>query len=220
MAQRDDIEMNTCLRCGKELPLNRFRVDRRKPSGRISTCKKCDAKRAHKYRQENREQVLVQGMEHYRKNREVILPKMRKYKEDNHEKLAIYQRKYCKEYYRTDRGKATRARANFRRRSAFNINPQLTAIDWQKILDVYDNRCAYCGTRGDLEQDHIVPISRGGKHESGNVIPACQQCNSFKKAKLPNGLPITFRLAIENHPKLLGFADVSIIKQGYLYDPT
>ena len=32
--------------------------------------------------------------------------------------------------------------------------------------------------------DHVVPLSRGGKHEIENLLPACRSCNSSKGAKL------------------------------------
>jgi 5-methylcytosine-specific restriction endonuclease McrA len=33
--------------------------------------------------------------------------------------------------------------------------------------------------------DHIVPLGRGGRSIRGNVVPACKECNSRKKALLP-----------------------------------
>jgi len=44
--------------------------------------------------------------------------------------------------------------------------------------------CYYCGqtfAKKDLTMDHIVPLSRGGKSSKGNVVVACQPCNSDKK---------------------------------------
>lgn len=44
----------------------------------------------------------------------------------------------------------------------------------------FDHRCAYCGALGDLEVEHVVPISQGGQHHLGNIVPACHSCNSNK----------------------------------------
>jgi 5-methylcytosine-specific restriction endonuclease McrA len=44
--------------------------------------------------------------------------------------------------------------------------------------------CHYCGetfAKKELTMDHIVPVSRGGKSTKGNVVVACQPCNSDKK---------------------------------------
>lgn len=45
----------------------------------------------------------------------------------------------------------------------------------------FDHRCAYCGADGDLHIEHVVPISKGGPHSIGNIIPACKDCNLSKR---------------------------------------
>ncbi|OQW46102.1 MAG: hypothetical protein A4S09_16845 [Proteobacteria bacterium SG_bin7] len=34
--------------------------------------------------------------------------------------------------------------------------------------------------------DHVVPISKGGRHEWDNVVAACGQCNNRKGNKMPD----------------------------------
>ena len=49
------------------------------------------------------------------------------------------------------------------------------------------NTCQYCGTESkNLTLDHILPRSRGGKHEWGNVISACKRCNHRKAGRTPS----------------------------------
>ena len=48
--------------------------------------------------------------------------------------------------------------------------------------------CHYCHKKfkpSELTMDHIVPISRGGKNNRGNVVPSCKACNTKKKNLLP-----------------------------------
>ena len=48
--------------------------------------------------------------------------------------------------------------------------------------------CSYCGKKVGADQltmDHIVPISRGGRSNKGNIVPSCKECNSKKKYLLP-----------------------------------
>ncbi|MFV0361227.1 HNH endonuclease [Tropicimonas sp.] len=44
-------------------------------------------------------------------------------------------------------------------------------------------RCQYCGSRGDLTFDHVVPRARGGITSWENVVAACSACNLKKGAK-------------------------------------
>ena len=45
--------------------------------------------------------------------------------------------------------------------------------------------CGYCGgLGGDLECDHVIPLSKGGTNEVGNLVTACKSCNREKRAKL------------------------------------
>ena len=56
------------------------------------------------------------------------------------------------------------------------------SVWWQNQLA--KGECYYCGqtfAKKDLTMDHIVPLSRGGKSTKGNVVTACQPCNSDKK---------------------------------------
>lgn len=43
--------------------------------------------------------------------------------------------------------------------------------------------CIYCGARGALTTEHILPRSRGGEDVPENVVRVCQKCNSEKGAK-------------------------------------
>ncbi len=48
--------------------------------------------------------------------------------------------------------------------------------------------CYYCGkkiTVKELTMDHLVPLSRGGRSNKGNIVPACKDCNTKKKTMLP-----------------------------------
>jgi 5-methylcytosine-specific restriction endonuclease McrA len=59
----------------------------------------------------------------------------------------------------------------------------ITDRDWRRLCQRYDNRCAYCGEQRPLQRDHIIPVTRGGQHSIGNLIPACKRCNLSKMDK-------------------------------------
>ena len=43
--------------------------------------------------------------------------------------------------------------------------------------------CQYCGSKGDLTFDHVLPRSLGGTTNWGNVVAACSPCNLKKGSK-------------------------------------
>lgn len=65
-------------------------------------------------------------------------------------------------------------------------NPGFVAVtdwEWRRLVQRNDYCCTYCGERPDkLVMDHIIPLSRDGRHAPGNVTPACVDCNGAKGA--------------------------------------
>jgi len=54
-------------------------------------------------------------------------------------------------------------------------------------------RCYLCGKlipKGHRHVDHIMPLSKGGKHKPSNLAVACDTCNLSKYNKLPNEVGI------------------------------
>jgi len=90
-------------------------------------------------------------------------------------------------YHKTDKGRACLARSVHKRRSNLaNCVSTLTAAEWREIKARYKNRCAYCGRQMQrLTMDHVIPLSKGGHHVAGNIVPACRSCNSRKGNRLP-----------------------------------
>jgi len=48
-------------------------------------------------------------------------------------------------------------------------------------------RCRRCRRSINLEMDHIVPVSKGGKTEESNLQTLCRRCNRVKARKLIPG---------------------------------
>ena len=51
-----------------------------------------------------------------------------------------------------------------------------------RILKKCQSRCINCGSINRLEVDHIIPLSRGGRHDEDNMQILCKTCN-LKKGK-------------------------------------
>ena len=58
----------------------------------------------------------------------------------------------------------------------------------RNIYEHYGYRCCYCGKRfvtKELNLEHVLPRSRGGKTDWKNIVTACLKCNLKKGNKLP-----------------------------------
>lgn len=64
------------------------------------------------------------------------------------------------------------------------VAPQRTVAFTRFNLFLRDEfKCQYCGSRGDLTFDHVVPRSKGGITSWENVVAACGRCNLRKGSK-------------------------------------
>ena len=109
-------------------------------------------------------------------NNAITIPNWSKHQSlDQLEERKEYMREYMRKY-----------REKQKQLAEGNKVPEngLPSEEWKKVLDYFDNECAYCGERNtELQQELIIPASKGGKCEMGNIIPACRSCNSSKQNK-------------------------------------
>lgn len=79
---------------------------------------------------------------------------------------------------------AMRNRENQRRRRRTDGEP----VDYMAILDEHGMTCHICAEEilgiDDLHMDHVIPLSKGGRHSQENIKPAHAFCNLSKGAKL------------------------------------
>jgi hypothetical protein len=90
----------------------------------------------------------------------------------------------CKWHYlRSDFKKAVAQRRRSKEKNA-PLN-DFTALDWEKTLKFFGNKCAYCWCQDKkIHREHVVPLSKGGSNTITNVIPACESCNCSKSDTL------------------------------------
>lgn len=76
--------------------------------------------------------------------------------------------------------------------AAYDEERGLPVYDGKKhfleIREFFGQRCCYCGgdlLAGRFAQDHLIPMNKTalGLHAWGNVVPACQDCNSKKQGR-------------------------------------
>jgi len=68
------------------------------------------------------------------------------------------------------------------RRRAKKLNNGIFLVYSYEVKQMMQKPCFYCGQKAE-HIDHIIPISRGGRHSIGNLIQACSKCNISKNNK-------------------------------------
>lgn len=117
-----------------------------------------------------------------------------------------YVMRAVRKYQRTEKGKASKARAGkkyrqthaediaaLKRKYYHSLSPEEKAernrrYNWRRRYGVdpiqLDGKCAICGSSESLELDHKHPIIRGGKTTPDNLWTLCRSCNAFKNDRL------------------------------------
>lgn len=108
----------------------------------------------------------------YYEHKEHALTKAKEWKDANKDRVQQYEQEHVVE---------RRHYVETRRARRLEADDGLDAAQWKVLLQLYDNTCVYCMEKFDqLEQDHVIPLSKGGRHSITNVVPACRSCNRHK----------------------------------------
>ena len=157
--------MKPCNRCKLTKQLKDFSKNKRQLDGLCRECKDCAKLRA-KARYKKVGDKLRRQMAQQRRN--------------------AYE-------YRLEIERASRARRKEAQRPLKNARQSIRnrvvqgkkfLLDAKQIARIYSKPCYRCGTKENISLDHVIPISRGGNHSIGNLMPLCRPCNSSKGKKL------------------------------------
>lgn len=116
--------------------------------------------------------VHEQQQEHWRTHPADRTEYLRQYAQWRHHWLYAMHKRY--RLYHRGKSKLRKARERGSRTVMLSAD-QL----WHRWVE-FDHRCAYCNASGDMQVEHVIPISKGGEHHLGNIVPACQRCNFTK----------------------------------------
>jgi 5-methylcytosine-specific restriction endonuclease McrA len=122
--------------------------------------------------------IIARSHVRYENNRAEILEKNREYRAANPEKVVYWSaarraRKRGAEVKKTDRN--------------------AIASIYREARSAQHVTCYLCGKhpeKGERHVDHVIPLSRGGRHEAGNLAIACKRCNLTKADKLCSELAV------------------------------
>lgn len=88
-------------------------------------------------------------------------------------------KRYARKYYPRRKKKLYQYKVARRHRKR-SLPCTLTEKEWEVILEIFNNRCAYCGKEQPLQKEHWIPLALGGGYEVHNIVPSCKECNCKK----------------------------------------
>lgn len=148
-----------------------------------------------KYYEENREKRNEYSKKYQKENRARLVDYYRQYRQSDMPG-AIRMRKMSAEYCRRNREKnpekykaQNRLRESKRRA---NSNSKID-ISLDDLFFQSDGLCPICGgvlLMEDVEIDHTIPLSRGGKHTEDNLRAIHSWCNRSKNSKLDDEITL------------------------------
>lgn len=171
-----------CVKCGQLLPIEEFKTE-----GKVQEkflrwfCTSCKKRYEIDYAERHKEEIAEKRRLHVEEMAQNRREYTRCYTIANIEKITEYHRQYA----RLNKEKVKINGHNYRSRK-LSLPSTLTETQWDNIKQHFNNRCAYCGRKSPLAQEHFLPISKGGEYTINNIIPSCKSCNSKKHNNLFN----------------------------------
>ena len=189
----DNQAVKACSKCGTEKSLEDFPPRKTSRDGRHGWCRPCyrlyyggamqrwreanrsqDRENQRRWRQENLDAALAREQRSREKHREALRERDRRRRLENPERIRENYRRWRESHREQELiRQATR-------RALTSNDPELKAL----VADLLTLACAYCGATDNITVDHVIPLSKGGKHEANNLAPACLPCNSSKNDRL------------------------------------
>lgn len=195
-------EYKTCSKCKQEKPLSAFHKDKHKLSGLTSDCGQCRNERsaARRLDPEKRKVMMEASKKYYWEHKEQMATKYKLWAQNNKsrrkeidQRFAERNRERKAEAMRIYRAKnphirtqwalenPDKQRAIYANRRARKKGAGLFKVEHNDLARMYAQACTYCGSKKDIQIDHVIPLAKGGTHSLGNLTPACKACNMSKK---------------------------------------
>lgn len=175
--------MKVCPKCGVKKQSGEFSVDKRSPTGLQSHCKEC--KRA--FYLANKDSIGNRVKANYRLNPEAKKAYIKSWQSKNRKLVNSYKQTWLQDHpdYNAEWKAINRdkVRNNENRRRTRKKANGVFLVSAKEATKLYSSPCFYCGATEKITLDHVIPISRGGTHSIGNLVPACLRCNTSKQAK-------------------------------------
>ena len=158
--------------------------------------------RVTEYCKEHKEDKRIYNDQYCELNKDRIRLRKAEYREINKEQIKARKAKYyathkkqTRTYAKEHQAERTACQAARKALILGATIGNLAEIAWiyKRAKEAPKVRCYLCGELipvGHRHVDHIIPLSKGGKHQPSNLAVACDKCNESKGAKMPEELGI------------------------------
>ena len=187
------METKICTKCRIEKELSNifFMKAKTNKDGLSGRCRQCTLEYKKQYYKENIENSNIYYKKHFEhiaenkkqyqlKRVEQVADYNKQYYEENKDKIRRYNKQHSND---KDNMNNHRVRSERRRSLKKQLLATLTTTQWEQTKKKFNNKCAYCGEKLSLVQEHFLALSKGGEYTTNNIIPSCVSCNSSKKDK-------------------------------------
>lgn len=180
----------TCTKCGQIKPYSEFNNRKASPDGKQPKCRECEHIAQREYNAKNSERNVARATAWNKINKEQRKIISQGYVKRNPERRRETSRNnHLKNRDRRNAQTRLNRLANSDRARSYvlarrgRIKASAKLVTVKEIAKMYASVCTYCGSSDKIEIDHIVPLSKGGRHSIGNLTPACRVCNASKGNK-------------------------------------
>ena len=175
--------MKRCPQCGITKNFDSYSI--RKSGKLYGWCKTCSVKKS-QARYAN--PVVKEAKKEYDKQRHARNPELASI-----HRLAREARNpgiRSREAVRWNKSNPSRRRAialAYKSRRRSTERDGMSGPEFRAWLDGQVKQCYWCAVdcADHYHVDHVMPLSKGGRHEAYNLVVACQPCNQRKSAKHP-----------------------------------
>jgi 5-methylcytosine-specific restriction endonuclease McrA len=162
-----------CYTCKQKMSAANFNKRSNRKDGLDGSCRACVNSRKRAWNKANPQKVSEMNRKSYLKNPDTFKSAAKLWKQNNPEKAYASSRSYLNSKPGLANSYASARRSKIASGGSFTIRKKF-------LQKLYSSPCVYCNSFNFIEADHVLPISLGGRHSEGNLVPACRSCNRSK----------------------------------------
>lgn len=159
-----------CSKCGEDKPLEAFSLHSYSKDGIRAYCKLCAKSYMKKWLEENPGR-LAKLSKSWKENNP-----------DRHRGNRPHHKAVAKRWRENNRD-SIKAKSRKRKQNIDLIN-EIAPGQWDALVKIYGGKCLFPGCHEkSVTQDHVIPVSKGGRHHVSNLQPLCNAHNASKGTK-------------------------------------